>query len=135
MKQQLTIALILPLLAFGQKKKSVSGVYMGWWGDTQWIYHFDNNNTFLFDISGHFDVSKTLGSYYISGDTLFLKSFPKEFQPDSNFNNINKQLLLDGDSCIVDLQLHYDYCKPKSEEIYMSRTRTIAPEANKPKLY
>ena len=105
--------------------KSINAMYAGWWGDTNWIYYLKSDNTFLFDINGHFDFSKTIGSYTIVGDTLFLKSFSKEKQIDSNFNKIDSKFLVDGDSCIIDLILKYDYCKPKSSLIPVSRERTL----------
>jgi hypothetical protein len=127
---------LLPFSLLGQNSsKNITGVFVGRWASTEWIYVFDKDNTFTFNTSGHFGFTNTAGQYRLSGDTIFLKSFPKEQQKDSNFLQINETLIIDGDSCIIDLSLGYGYCKRKNNGfiIYQSRQRIKNKnEARKP---
>ncbi len=120
----LIIMTFLPSVLWGQKpNKRVKGIYVGWWGTTQWTYIFDTDTTFTFNTAGHFGFTNTVGQYHISGDTLFLISNPKKLQKDTNALILNDTLMIEGDSCIIDLSLGYDYCKSKNNEINIHQSR------------
>lgn len=130
------LLIFLPLSLLGQSsKKNITGIYVGWWGTTQWTYIFDKENTFIFNTAGHFGFTNTKGNYHLSGDTIFIKSFPKEQQKGKNFLSLNDTLISDGDSCIIDLAVGYDYCKGTDNKstIHPSRQRIKnKSEARKP---
>lgn len=126
MTRHLIAFILFPCYLMGQNQQSKpNGTYYGLWAETIWTYVFNTNNTFSFKSSGHFGYTNTVGQYSLSGDTIFLKSFPKTRQTDSNFIMLTDTLLTDGDSCIIDLSLGYDYCKLKhnNDIIYQSRQR------------
>jgi hypothetical protein len=127
---------LLPFSLLGQNpNRDIRGVYVGRWATTQWTYVFAEGNIFTFNTAGHFGFTNTMGKYHLSGDTIFLKSFPKEQQKDTDFLSFSDTLIIDGDSCIIDLSLGYDYCKGKRNEfiIHESRQRIAGKsEARKP---
>lgn len=111
MKFFLIITLLYATATTGQSsRKVIKGKYSGWWADTYWTYTFDKKNIFHFLTRGHYGNSSTVGKYLISGDSIFIKAFPtaKTFLIDT--------LLIDGDSCIIELSTRYDYCKKKRSQ-------------------
>jgi hypothetical protein len=121
------LSLLFCLFSIIVKKQQagLSGIYYSAWAETIWTYDFDSSNIFVFKSSGHFGNTSTIGEYHLSGDSIFIKAFPKERQTDSDFIALTDTLLKDGDSCIIDLSLGYDYCKvnPNNDTIYHSRQR------------
>ncbi len=112
----------------GQKEqKKIEGIYQGYWADTYWEWSFWDNNKFHFSTRGHFGFTDTDGSYFIKNDTIYVTSYPKSKQYTNESMPINETLLIDGDSCIIDPSVKYDYCKQKqgSQSFYMSRERKL----------
>lgn len=105
--------------------KKITGYYAGSWARTSWEYKFYDNNTFWFKSSGHFGNMFSSGQYSINQDTLVLNSFATDTIKKKVFYNFKgDKYLIDGDSCIVDLQTGYDYCKiqtPVDINIWMVR--------------
>ena len=113
--------------SFGQADtKIITGEYFGAWARSRFVYSFTKDNTFSFTTAGHIGNSKTLGTFSISGDTIFLTPYPKEKQKGAY--STNQTLLIDGDSCIIELSVGYDYCKQTKKEkyIYNSKRRLIS---------
>jgi hypothetical protein len=77
------------------------GKFISWWGDTDWIYTFDSLGKYEFVTRGHFGFSTT--------NTIYLTAFPKSEQPDSNFYIKNDTLLIETNSCLLDVPLGYEY--------------------------
>ena len=106
---------ILIFLLIGCKSEnntaSFSGEFTGYWFDTWWKYTFYENNVFIFESGGHYGyIEGAQGTYERRQDSLFLE--PK----DSSLvihGVVNKLCLIDGDSCIIDYELKYDYCKTR----------------------
>jgi len=87
-----------------------SGEFKGYWAETSWQYKFYNNNKFDFKSEGHYGFIESNGIYEKKEDSLFLT------QIDSSLNKhgvVNSLYLIDGDSCIIDVKLKYDYCKTR----------------------
>lgn len=107
------IFLILILVSCKTKSKEefFVGEYNGYWAMTKWNYKFYPNNEFNFMSEGHFGFTESNGKYIRKGDSLFLT-------PDSlklvEYGVVNPLYLIDGDSCIIDVLLKYDYCKTRS---------------------
>lgn len=112
---------------------SFSGTYLGYWAETQWMFKFYNDNTFKRISEGHFGDTKVTGNYKINSDTIEI--FPRH---EKSYGSINRFYIIDGDSCIIDIDLRYDYCKlevlpkeiidfdgEKLEVLGGSRTRNI----------
>ena len=98
--------------------QNIEGTYQGWWARTLWTYEFNSNNQFKHFTSGHFGVDTLLGTYALSGDTIILSSLKSDSEIQNNF-----VLLIDGDSCIIDLTLRYDYYK--NGNTYNSKKRDV----------
>ena len=92
------------------KKEFLIGEFNGSWAMTSWNYKFFPNNKFEFKCLGHFGNVESNGKYIRKGDSLFLT-------PDSlklvKYGVVNPLYLIDGDSCIIDALLKYDYCKTR----------------------
>jgi len=119
--------------------KNISCNYYGWWADTRWEYIFSKNNNFIFNTGGHFGNTHTMGIYHFSGDTIFLLPFAKEKQTDSGYLYLKDSLLIEGDSCVIQLSTGYDYCKGKQRELFIQHSRksgnkkyACKPEDGKP---
>jgi hypothetical protein len=130
MNKTILILIVVMLNQFDIFGQTIEGVYQGWWARTNWTYEFKDNNEFIFNSTGHGGFDTVKGSYIIKGDTIVLNS-PKS---DSTLAFENEQLIIDGDSCIIDLSLRYDYCKKGQVTIddgdsrffiHNSRTRNV----------
>jgi hypothetical protein len=97
----------------------LKGAYSGDWASTKWVYIFDGNGGFEYIINGHFDNSDTFGTYEIKGDTVSLKA--NKTIKGTRF--IRRRFLIDKDSCIIDLQMRYDYCKSRDLKYRKSNER------------
>ena len=98
-----------------KSEKKITGYYAGYWAQTSWEYKFYDNNTFWFESSGHFGNTLSSGQYSINQDTLELNSIPTDTIKKEIFYNFKRdKYLIEGDSCIVDLQTGYDYCKTQT---------------------
>ncbi len=101
------------------KPPNLSGVYNGFWATTHWQYQFWEDGNFLFKSLGHFGNTYSYGIYTISNDTLTISTFD-DWEVDialvdttiHDFLRFNhNQFIIDGDSCIIDMNIRYDYCK------------------------
>ena len=79
--------------------------YVSVWGDTWWEFEFTKDNKYKRTSSGHYGNTVVKGRYTIKGDTIILSSGYK-----NTHGTVNKYYLIDGDSCIIDMNLKYDYC-------------------------
>jgi hypothetical protein len=103
---------VICLIAIGCKpgidENIIAGkTFYGDWGDTSWEYEFFKGDTFKFECRGHYSVKKAKGTYFVKEDSLFLMINDSTLKRDGV---VNKEYLIDGDSCIIDCQLRYDYC-------------------------
>lgn len=105
-------------LAFLSAKadRKLTGYYAGYWARTSWEYKFYDNNTFWFKSSGHFGNTLSSGHYSINQDTLMLTSVLTDTIKKEVFYKFSEdKFLIEGDSCIVNLQTGYDYCKTQAQ--------------------
>jgi len=110
--------------------KNITGKYFGAWARSRFTYSFAKDKTFSLITAGHFGNTKTVGTFSISGDTIYLTPYPKEKQKDKYALNSNQILLIDGDSCIIELSVGYDYCKQSRKEKYFhSSNRRFLPKS------
>lgn len=89
--------------------QSITGTYSSWWASTWWEFRFLMNNTYIRTSSGHYGNTVVNGEYKVSNDTIILVSGFK-----NTHGTVNEKYLIDGDSCIIDIDLKYDYCKTKT---------------------
>ncbi|MDF1697751.1 MAG: hypothetical protein P1U56_18030 [Saprospiraceae bacterium] len=92
------------------KNDKFSGEFNGFWAETVWHYKFYSNNKFEFKCEGHFGFIKSKGIYERRQDSLFL--MPNDTTL-AKYGVVNALYLIDGDSCIIDAELKYDYCKTR----------------------
>jgi hypothetical protein len=124
--------LFLPIALLAQdSNRHLAGKYEGWWADSYWTYIFDRNNSYQFKTAGHFGITKTIGHFLISEDTIFLTPFSTDQQEDRNYMSNVDTLLMDGDTCVISLAVGCDYRKVKhnNTNIYISRQRIKSKEA------
>ncbi|MDA9773440.1 hypothetical protein N9B82_00670 [Saprospiraceae bacterium] len=108
MIRTLLILVILVLMRSCKYDNTViTGKYEGYWYETNWEYRFFRDHTFKFKCEGHYDYTKSMGTYERRGDSLFLTPNLKSL---ITHGVVNKLYLIDGDSCIIDYRLRYDYC-------------------------
>ena len=112
---------------------SIEGTFVGGWAETIWMLEFYKDNTFKITSEGHFGNSTVQGKYRIHSDTIeILSGF------EDSDGTVNRSYLIDGDSCIIDIDLRYDYCREdkiqkqftemngeKLELLHASRKRNI----------
>jgi hypothetical protein len=85
--------------------QTIERSYSGTWGDTWWKFDFRKDGTFTRTPRGHYGNSPMSGRYAIKGDTIRILEGYAESD-----GTITRYYLLDGDSCIIDTDLRYDYC-------------------------
>lgn len=107
------------------KQQRVSGECVSLWGETLWTYKFRLNGSYAYSTAGHFGYSKTVGTYRVNNDTLFLTALPSNKQSDPKFYFKADTLFKLSDTCFVDLSLGYEYCKAKGRTIRASRKRDV----------
>jgi hypothetical protein len=105
---------------------NVTGRYVALWGETIWAYNFNPDNTYVYQTSGHFGNIKTIGKYKISKDTIVLTAFSKDLQEDPNRYFKADTLIIQSDSCLINLQTGYEHLRLKpNQEIYTSKKRNL----------
>lgn len=114
----LVIFLVWNSLAVGQE---LTGKYSGFWASTDWTYTFNGRGNFEFITLGHFGNTKTKGIYIIIGDTLYLKGRPFR----KGASGFERKMLIDKDSCIIDLDSRFDYCKSRNGGYLNSNKRNF----------
>ena len=121
----LIIFLTLSSVLFGQNLK---GNYSGYWASTNWSYIFDGNGNFEYVTTGHFGFTNTKGKYEIKGDTVYLNAK----KTGKGTLGVKRRMLIDKDSCIIDLRMRYDYCKSRNSELLNSNKRNFKFPQTKP---
>ncbi|MGB0868307.1 MAG: hypothetical protein ACPGSD_01805 [Flavobacteriales bacterium] len=116
MKYILVLFLFISVIVKGQN--TIKGNFKGWWASTSWEYEFKENNTFTFKSLGHFGNTFTSGKYKMIGDTIFLNSKKTRNILNNSIELNDKKLLIDGDSCIIDFYLRFDYCNSNIQKRY-----------------
>lgn len=124
MKYNLVIVVSLTLfVACSSQHNSLTGKYVGNQNGNRLVYIFDKTKTFVFSVSGEFN-GETRGDYIVKGDTLYLVSWPSNKQIDGKKSIIEKEMfLIEGDSCIINLSTHFDYCKVLKQEDWGRQSR------------
>ena len=110
--------LSLSSVVLGQK---LNGKYSGYWASTNWSYIFDGNGNFEYITAGHFGFTNTKGKYEIKKDTVYLTAK----KTGKGTLDINERMLIERDSCIIDLDMRYDYCKSRNSEYLNSNKRNF----------
>ncbi|TRZ42196.1 hypothetical protein [Robertkochia solimangrovi] len=121
----LIILLTFSSLVFGQNLK---GNYSGYWASTNWSYIFDGNGNFEYVTAGHFGFTKSKGKYEIKGDTVYLNAKKTGI----GTLDVKRRMLIEKDSCIIDLIMRYDYCKSRNSEFLNSNKRNFKFPQTKP---
>lgn len=93
-----------------EERGKFSGEFNGYWAETFWQYKFYSNNKFDFKSEGHYGFVESKGIYERRQDSLFLISIDSTLEKNRVVNSL---YLIDGDSCIIDVDLKYDYCKTR----------------------
>ena len=114
----LILFLTLNSVVFGQ---NLNGKYSGFWAMTNWSYEFDGKGNFEYVTAGHFGFTNTKGKYEIKGDTIYLNAK----KTGKGTLDIKERMLIDKDSCIIDLRMRYDYCKTRDSEFSNSNKRNF----------
>jgi hypothetical protein len=96
-----------------QKKEIVNGTYRAFFYETEWNLHLSDNK-FIYESSGHLGGRTVNGDFKITGDTLILLTDSLE----------SNRFLIDGDSCLIDVEMQVDFCNKRPEE-WGSRWREI----------
>ena len=122
---QILIGLVL-LAGCSSDKNSFLGKYYGGWAETLWIVSLHEDNRFEYRIEGHIANQTVTGDFTQVDDTLILT--PKNGLISDGFKE--KKLLIVGDSCLIDLDVGYDYCKSRPDEWISRKWKldTIEPE-------
>ena len=112
--QTIIIGFVLLLAGCNSDRNSLLGQYYGGWAETLWIVTLHEDNKFEYRIEGHIANQTIEGVFTRKSDTLILK-------PDNSIGVISeefkeKKLLIIGDSCLIDLDVAYDYCKSRPDE-------------------
>ena len=90
------------------KSKIMEGDYHGAWYDTMYKFNFHKNGSFKFTSEGHFGYVDWDGTYTRRNDSLFLTLNDTS---KNTWGVVNHLYLIDNDTCIIDYELRYDYCK------------------------
>ena len=98
--------------SFGQHgQEIIIGNYHGLGELGGWTYSFKKNMIFSCSTAGHYGYFTATGKFSISGDTIYIKSSEKRNKKSNHFMAITDTLLIQGDSCLIDLSRQYKYCK------------------------
>lgn len=87
------------------------GVYCSTRTQTFWIYEFFSDSLFEFRTQGHFGNTITKGNFSVNGDTLTMKPYSIEKQPEksSYFKSLDT-LLITSDTTLISITGAYHYC-------------------------
>lgn len=103
MKHILTIILFF-LTTFFANGQTFEKTFANGWARTHWKFEFHKDGTFKRTSRGHYGNTVVEGTYKIYGDTLeIIKGF------ENTSRTVNQYYLLDGENCIIDTYLRYDY--------------------------
>lgn len=105
---QFSIILLFVLGCAPKKADTFTGLFEGYWGETEWYYRFYRNNTFKFKCNGHYDNLESKGRYRRNKDSLFLFSTDTVLRKEGIINSL---YLITNDSCVLDVDMDYQYCQ------------------------
>jgi hypothetical protein len=91
-----------------RQKERLNPDYCGFWGDTQWEFHFDKSGTYTRKSSLHYGNTLVTGHYEVTGNVVHLLS---GFQ--NTDGTVNEYYILADDGHLVDATLLYDYSPEK----------------------
>lgn len=104
--------LILSLFSCeAESSRNITGEYLGFWATTFWTINLLDSNRFEFTSGGHFGNTHTEGTYLVKGDTLFLDL--NDSSAIAKWTD-HETFLITKDSCLIDVETKYDYCKCRS---------------------
>ena len=92
--------------------QSIEGTYKSYWASTKWSFEFFKDFTYKRTSFGHYGNTVVKGKYSIKGDTLMILSGQQ-----NTHGTVNDKYLIDGDSCIIDIDNKHDYCKNRPTKI------------------
>lgn len=98
------ITILFLLFTATMSAQSFKGSFHGWWGDTNWIFHFKKNGKYSRESFGHFGNTKTEGRYKRKGNQVHILTDYKE-----DYGTVNEYYVIDTDSTLIDLDLGFDY--------------------------
>lgn len=114
MKHSLTTILFF-LTFYSVNGQTIEKVFAGGWASTYWKFEFHKDGTFKRISRGHYGNTVVKGTYKIYGDTL---EITKGFENTSR--TVNQYYLLDGENCIIDTYLRYDYKTVDTSQHYIT---------------
>lgn len=134
--QKLMLPFILFFIIKTSYSQTIQASYTGCWAETIWKFEFAKDSTYKRTSSGHYGNTIVSGKYKINSDTLILLG-----GYENTSGTVNKYYLIDGDSCIIDLKLLYDYCTTRPKKVTIdgevwgnfegSRKRVLPAKTNK----
>ena len=71
--------------------------------ETFWTYEFLPNANSIFKIRGHLGNVDIKSKYVVIRDTIVLTALPRKFQDDPIFYIKNDALLIESDTCLINL--------------------------------
>ena len=113
------LAFLFTTISFGQ---NLEGKYSGYWADTSWDYTFDVKGNYEYVTAGHFGFTNSKGKYTIKSDTLILNT---NSGAKYSVEIHDYKMLIDRDSCIIDISTRYDFCKVRKTIDEGSNRRNI----------
>jgi len=97
-----------------QKRKVLKGTYEAFFSETERILEIVDDK-FTYTCTGHLGIGPLSGYYKIVGDTLILLTDSLPY---------NNKFLIDGDSCLIDVEEQVDYCNRRQNDL-ASRFRNV----------
>ena len=107
-KTQLTVLFIF--LALAIHAQPLEGKFHGAKGDIVTTYEFFPNGDFKYSRYGGIDDQESTGRYSIENDTLILL----RTEGDSIIPFEEQKMLIENDSCIIEIKFRQDFCKNRS---------------------
>ena len=109
MKQFKVLIFVLALFFFAAgcngEMRVVNGTYIGFWGETTWVFDFNINGTYTLDVEGHAGDFLTEGKFVTTQNLILLN------QDSTYLNVINfDRMIKTPNGCLKDLDGNY-YCK------------------------
>jgi hypothetical protein len=110
-----------------------NGTYLAFFYETMWTLEISGDE-FTYLSSGHLGTERPIsGEYKISGDTLILLTDSLSY---------HNKFLIDGDSCLIEVEMQTDYCNKRPDEwgsswrdINYPQIRTTDPKTKKTVLW
>lgn len=98
------VLLMISMTNCSEKRRIADGAYQAYYADTDWMIKIAGDK-FIYLTSGSGEMAGPVeGTYQIIGDTLVLLTDKLSYYYYSN------KFLIDGDSCLIDVERHTDFC-------------------------